>query len=201
MATIPVPDYFPQTLISWRAPALPAQVNRSAWTGKSKVVGLPGTAVWAATITFPQMELEQGRIVRAFMLSLNGPVNNFRLESGEPQQTEAANPTVRSGTVTATTLPLQGLPNSAAVLSIGMMITIPLPSGRVHFATLTAPLNSNGSGQGTATFMPELDEAPVLGATVEIRNPYALMRLQSGAGWDFDVRHLMQFGLEVEEAK
>ncbi|APR53366.1 hypothetical protein CA223_05495 [Sphingomonas koreensis] len=186
----------------WRVP-FPAQRNRSGWTGTSKVIGLPGAAVWQAEGDFVTIVSEANmRPWRAFFLSLKGPVNKFPLRAVEAQQTTHPNPTVRAGGNSGTTVPLAGLPASTAVLPTGAMMTVVLPSGHHRLVCLMAPLNSNGSGQGTATFEPELCEVPAEGAAVEIQWPYGLMSLTSDPpGWDVEPGQTYTFPLRCEEAK
>lgn len=195
------PAPLPLRNIRWRCPE-PAQVNRSAWTGRSKVIGLPGIATWQMEATFvAQIGVAQGRPWRAFFMALRGQLNMFRVRGVEAVQTAAANAAVRSGGDADTTLPLEGLPANATVLRAGDLMTVTLPSGHERMVCLIAPLVSNGQGQGTATFAPELGEVPIAGSTVEIREPWSLMRLSSEPpGWDVDAGQIYRFQVQAEEA-
>lgn len=186
----------------WRCPE-PVQVNRSAWTGRSKKVGLPGAAYWTLDATFRTFVGENTiKPWRGWFMSLRGSRHAFPVRATETRQTEAANPTIRAGTLTPSTLPLEGLPANRTVLVAGDMMTVPLPSGHQRLVCLEAPLVSNGQGQGTATFAPELGEVPVAGATVEIREPFALLSLSSDPpGWDVDVGQTYSFAFRAEEAR
>lgn len=58
----------------------PAQVNRSSWTGRSKVLILPTAEVWAARPVFRPLYRERDiRQARAFFSALRGPGNAFDL--------------------------------------------------------------------------------------------------------------------------
>ena len=201
MPIITPPAPLPLRKISWRAP-FPAQVNRSGWTGRRKVVGLSGATAWTANGTFKTIVTEaKAKAWRGFFISLCGSENPFRLEATENIQTEAANPQVAAGANDGSTLPLQHLPASATVLFAGDLMTVPLPSGHERLVCLTAPLVSDASGQGTATFGPELGEVPVAGAVVEIGRPWGLMALTSDPpGWDVDVGQQYSFPVATEEA-
>jgi len=201
MAIITPPAPLPLRQVKWRAP-FPAQVNRSAWTGRRKVVGLPGATVWTASGEFVTLISEaNAKPWRAFFVALKGPLGSFRLRASEGQQTTAANPTVRSGAGSGGTLPLQGLPATRTVLVAGDLMTVPLPSGHERLVCLTADLVSNGAGQATATFGPELGEVPATGATVEIQRPWGLMALTSDPpGWDVSAGQQYQFTIDCEEA-
>lgn len=160
------------------------QVNRSAWTGRRRVSGMPGVQKWYASATVPGIATEEDeRPWRVFKIAMRGPVNWARLKVACSQRT-GANPTVRAGANPFTTLPLQGLPANATVLKAGQYITVPLPSGRHRLAMLMADLLTNGSGQGTATFLPELTETPAIGTTVETIDPYmAVAFVDARQGW------------------
>lgn len=155
----------------------PAQVNRSGWTGKRKVVGLPGIELWSGAFTIADIATEeQERPWRAFLFGLRGPVNWFRFVL--PCNMHAGSkPTVRSGAGNGYTLPLAGLAVSQTILKAGQFITVPLPSGYDRTVCLTADLVSNSSGQATVTFEPALGEVPTVGVTVETINPFIRMAL------------------------
>lgn len=176
------------------------QVNRSAWTGRRRVSGMPGAQKWYARATVPYIATEDDeRPWRAFLLSLRGPVHWFRFPVACSQRT-GTNPQVRSGSTPFTTIPLDGLPNSATVLKAGQFMTVPLPSGRHRLVMLTADLVTNSSGEGTATFVPELMEAPAENATVETINPFLMAALMdSRQGWSLR-SGVSTFSLDVEEA-
>ncbi|HEX8419474.1 MAG TPA: hypothetical protein VF638_05615 [Sphingomonas sp.] len=203
MTLIIPPARLPLRGAKWRCPE-PAQVNRSGWTGTSKVVGLPGAASWTLSGSFvTQIGETHARRWRGFFMALRGPRNPFRMVAIERAlQTTAANPAVRAGANRGDTLPLQGLPANQTVLLTGDLMTVPLPSGHKRLVCLTADLVTNGSGQATASFGPDLGEVPVAGAIVEIREPFGLMRQTSEPpGWDVDVGQTYSFTLIAEEAK
>lgn len=200
MAEITVPD---QHLIidkQWELDQ-PAQVNRSAWTRRAKIVGLPGAAIWTVKARIRIRTRESAkRPWRAFLLSLRGPVNTFKLWAACSQRT-GSNPTVAAGAAIGWTLPLAGLPVSQTVLKAGQFMTVTLPSGFKALVCLNADLVSNGSGNATASFEPALNEVATVGATVETINPFALMRLTaSGQGWS-EEGGFQSMAFEAEEAK
>ncbi|MCP3729250.1 hypothetical protein M9978_02315 [Sphingomonas sp. MG17] len=186
----------------WRA-NVPAQVNRSGWTGKRKVVGQAGAFWWSMSGEFVPI-IGQTNVVawRGWFLDLEGPVHRFPVRAVEVQQTAASNPTVASGSTDGFSVPLQGLPLSATVLPKGSLMTITLPSGHGRLVSLSAALVSNGSGLGTATFKQELTETPEIGDAVEIRWPFSTMSLASDfpPGWGVDPGQIYSFSIEAEEA-
>ena len=203
MAIITPPARLPLRGIKWRCPE-PAQVNRSGWTGTSKLIGLPGIALWTVSGTFVTIIGERQALRwRGFFASLRHQRHTFPVIGIErAQQTTIANPQVRAGATAGDTLPVQGLPASTLVLLAGELMTVPLPSGHARMVCLTADLVSDAQGQAVAAFGPDLGEVPVAGAAVEIREPYALMRQTSEPpGWDADVGQTYAFVFSAEEAK
>lgn len=176
------------------------QVNRSAWTGRRRVSGMPGAQRWYASAIVPNIATEdEERPWRLFLLKLRGPVHKFRFPVACSQRS-GANPTVRSGATPFTTLPLQGLPASVTVLRGGQFMTVPLPSGHHRLVMLTEDLVSNASGQATATFVPELMETPATGATVETIAPYLHASLiDPRQGWKLS-NGVSAFTITAEEA-
>lgn len=167
--TVPVPA---DLLIDQIDLSSPAQVNRSTWTGRRKVIGLAGVETWRGAVSIPPIATEeQERQWRAFLFALGGPQNWFRARL--PCNVHLGNrPTVASGASAAYSIPLTGMQPSTTILRAGQYMTVPLPSGHFRAVCLTANLVSNGSGNGTAVFRPALNEVPATGATVETLNPF-----------------------------
>lgn len=199
MPQITVPDYNRLILDSFDL-RVPAQVNRSEWTGRRKVVGLPGAETWIASITIGDIATEAEEWPwRAFLLSLRGQENWFALRMA-CQQTDAL-PTVRPGANDGNSVPLSGMAAVSTILRAGQYLTIPLPSGHARNVCLTADLTTNVNGQGTALFEPALYEVPAAGASVEAQNPYVPMALatpmaglsysQGIAGRSFDLEEAL----------
>lgn len=183
MAEITVPD---QSLIvdaQWLLD-VPAQSNKSQWTGRTKITGLPGAETWAvkARVRF-RGSLTAQKPWRAFFMALRGIQNTFRIRFACSQRT-GSNPTVAAGANAGYTMPLAGLPVSQTVLKAGDGLTIPLPSGHHRLVILKADLVSNGTGNATASFEPALGEVPATSTAVESKDPYLLVRLASPqSGW------------------
>lgn len=200
MAEITVPNVEDITLDALELSA-PSQVNRSAWTGGRKVVGLPGAEMWTGKVSIGPLATEnEERPWRAFLFALRGPQNWFRLLL--PCQAHSGNrPTVASGASNGYTLPLTGMTVSSTILPAGSHMTVPLPSGRKRTVVLTAALVANGSGNGTATFVPALTEVPTLAATVETKDPYiALSAVDPKQGFVY-AGGVASTGFDVEEAR
>lgn len=190
MAEIAVPD---QALIiekQWQLD-VPAQANKSAWTGRTKITGLPGAETWALKARVRlRSSLASQRPWRAFAIALRGVQNTFRVRAACNQRT-GSNPTVAAGATNGYSAPLSGLPVSATVLRAGDFMTFALPSGHFRLVCLKADLISNASGVATASFEPALGEVPATGSTVETINPFALLRnsapIAAFSGGDFAI--------------
>lgn len=193
--TVPVPA---DLLLDRIELSSPAQVNRSAWTGRRKVVGLAGVEIWRGAVSIAPISTEsEERQWRAFLFALKGPQNSFRALL-PCNQHPGSRPTVASGASAAYSLPLAGMQPSTTILRAGQFMTVPLPGGHQRAVCLTADLVSNGSGTGTAIFEPALNQTPTFGATVETLNPYiaasptepviglATSQGVSGAGFSFE---------------
>lgn len=155
----------------------PAQVNRSVWTGRRKVIGLAGTEVWTGQASIDLLTTEEEeRPWRAFVFSLRGPVNWFRWPL--PCHSHIGpKPTVDAGATDGYTLPLTGMQPNARILRAGQFMTVPLPSGHGRAVCLSADLRADASGDAVAQFEPALNEVPTEGVTVETTDPYIPMSL------------------------
>lgn len=183
MAEITVPDQSLFVDKQWSLD-IPAQQNRSGWTGRSKVVGLPGAETWRVTgrVRFRPTERMQ-RPWRAFFLALRGIQNTFRIRAA-CQTHIGPPPVVDAGAGDAYTLPLKGMAVSTTILEAGQWMTVPLPSGYARLVCLTADLITDASGEATAQFEPALGEAPAEDAVVETAEPYTLVRQANpSAAW------------------
>lgn len=170
--TVPVPA---DLLLSGPRLSSPAQVNRSTWTGRRKVIGLAGTETWRGAVAIADIATEEEeRQWRAFLFALGGPQNSFRFPL--PCSTHIGpRPTVGADAGDAYTLPLTGMTPNARILRAGQFMTVPLPSGHARAVCLTADLVADGSGNATAQFKPALNEAPAEDTVVETVEPYVPM--------------------------
>lgn len=200
MAEITVPD--PDELILSNLDlATPTQVNRSAWVGTRKILGLPGPAAWQGTVAIDTITTEEAeRPWRAFLFDLEGPVNHFRWPL--PCNTHIGpKPLVGAGATDGKTLPLTGMQPSTTILRAGQFMTVPLPSGHHRAVVLTAPLVTDASGNATATYKPALNEVPVEGATVETAYPFIPMSPVEGTMGLATAEGVSGTSFDVEEAR
>lgn len=153
----------------------PAQVNRSTWSGRRKVIGLSGTEIWRGKLSLSLITTEEEeRQWRAFLFALAGPQNSFRWPL--PCNSHIGpKPTVAAGASNGYTLPLTGIQPNARILRAGQFMTVSLPTGHQRAVCLTADLRGEGAGNATAQFRPALSEVPTAGTTVETAYPFIPM--------------------------
>lgn len=199
MTEITVPNYDDLIIRSLDFDA-PAQINRSAWTGKRKVIGLPGAEVWTGAVEISDIATEiEERPWRAFLAALKGVQNWFRLYLPCQSHIGPA-PVVGSSPGNGYTLPLTGMTANSRILEAGQHMTVPLPSGRFRAVRLTADLITDASGNATANFAPALSETPNVGATVETANPFVpVSSSATRLGFSMD-QGVAGTAFEVEEA-
>lgn len=184
------------TAIDWTPPDMPAQINRSEWTGRDQTVILQTAGRWAATISVePKMTEDDALDTEAFRVELKGRVNTFRLPATlKPQFPAPKTVTVNGGSQTGSSLAVTG--PVGLVIKRGHKITV----GDQLIMSLAA-VTLDGSGHGTLTLSNPLRASPVNGAAVEVVNPTCLVKLaQPGKGWTGSYPDMIDFGqLQVEE--
>lgn len=179
----------------------PAQINRSAWTGGRKVVGLPGAALWRGKVSVDGLTTEmEERPWRAFLAKLNGVQNWFR--AALPCQTHIGGvPTVAGGATAGRTLPLSGMSPSTIILSAGQHITVPLPIGLARAVRLTDDLVTDASGNAIAQFSPALNQVPAFGTAIETANPYVPVTSSDTRLSIITTDSVSSFSFDIEEAR
>ncbi|UAB76951.1 hypothetical protein INR77_08830 [Erythrobacter sp. SCSIO 43205] len=195
--TVPLPD---ELLLDNLNLSSPTQVNRSTWTGRRKVLGGPGVAIWQGNVSISGIATEvDERQWRAFLFALEGPANWFRWPL--PRNTHIGpKPRVATASGTGKSLALDGMTANTRILQAGQFITIPLPSGHARAVCLTADLVTNGTGQATAQFKPGLTETPADNAEVETVAPYIPMAPTDSVVGLATSQGVSATGFEVEEA-
>lgn len=199
MTLITVPDH-DNLIIRQLDHEFPAQVNRSPWTGKRKVTGLPGGEMWFGTASVEDISTEsEERQWRAFLMQLRGVQNTFNLRVG-CQQHAGSKPRVNSGANKGYTLPIDGMQASSTILLAGQHMTVPLPNGHNRLVVLNADLITNSLGQATAQFEPALNQIPTENAVVETLEPFVpVSQTNSRNGLSYS-DGVSGFPIEFEEA-
>lgn len=179
MAHVPFPSVNLRG-VSWRL-RQPAQVNRSGWTGRRQVLGLPGGAVWEASGEFVT-RIGQANFyeLRAFLAALRGPVNTFALPAWEARQmafypslrtrsslTIGANVTVSSDqrTVTATTSGSWGTKGAYSTTSTTSGAVLTFRPGQAQGENIMAGINADASATNGSS---DMDYAFLCSTTGEV---------------------------------
>lgn len=199
MTEITVPDH-DEIIVRSLDFDVPAQVNRSGWTGGRKVIGLPGAERWQGAIEIQDIATEADeRKWRGFFAALRGVQNWFRVYLPCQSHIGPA-PVVGSSPGNGYTLPLTGMQANTRILETGQHMTVLLPSGRYRAVRLTADLVTDGSGNATANFAPALSEVPDVGAAVETARPFVPVSATSTRlGFAMD-QGVSGIAFEIEEA-
>lgn len=186
MALLEIPDRDALILLSLD-PVVPDQLNRSIWTSRAQVVGLPGAEYWTARAAIEPLATEnEERPWRAFVFNLRGRQNHFHLPIAR-QKHVGGKPLVNAATLPGYSLPLDGMQPSTIILRAGHFLTVPLPSGHYRTVMLSEDLITNSSGQATAQLNFALGEVPANNAAVETAEPFVSVRSADGAtgmSWD-----------------
>lgn len=195
MAIIPWPN-LPIRSIEWQL-LRPAQINRSAYTGKRQAVTQPGHARWSARVELVTIQGEARLLAwRAFLAKLKGQIGTFRLPATEGPQTGVLTPIV-SGLfpITATELHLAGM---TTLLPAGRMMTI---GDQLVILTEAMTFADGSTTIARAQFEPRLRALPAASAAVEVRSPTALVAMSAPtSGWSAAQGQLYGVGFEVEES-
>ena len=151
---------------------VPDQQNRSIWSRRRKIVGLPGAEMWFASFSIEIMATEnEERPWRAFLFNLRGRQNSFNYPLPK-QRHVGGKPLVNSATGNGYSLPLDGMQPSTRILSAGHDMTVPLPSGHQRLVMLAQDLITDSGGAATAQLNVELGEVPANNAVVETGSPF-----------------------------
>ncbi len=134
-------------------------------------------ARWVATYTLPRMNRQQFANWQAFLLQLEGSANTFygfdpdaRVPRGN---VTGSAPLVKGAGQTGSSLLIDGLAASTNnILLPGDYFSV---SGQL--VMVTAPLNSDGSGEGTVYFKAALRSSPADNAPLTVTNPTCEMTL------------------------
>lgn len=187
--------------VDW-TPVRPAQVSRSEWTGKRKVMLLAEGARWRAKVAMPPIRSEAAFLAwRAFLADLEGVANRFRLIACEGAQRAGAEPTVAAAAAAgAMALSLTGFAANEAALKRGNVMTVMLPSGDEQLVTVTAPVAAAADGSAIVNFKPGLREAVAIGGAVETRRPWGLMAMTDDTPWSVGRGQIYTIAFECEES-
>lgn len=197
MAIVTFPPSARIASISWTLDR-PAQVNRSRWTGQDQVAADPWHGRWSAQLELAPI-VGEGRVLewRAFIASLRGRVNSFRLPATEGGQAGGGFAPFVFGDgqpASRTALQTAGWPTwNGTFPKPGQMMTV-----RDQLVVMTAV--EGGNDIRLISFEAQLRQHAVHLMPVEFARPTALVALTgSTAGWSVGRGTLYGVSLTVEE--
>lgn len=202
MAIISIPASLRIRNIEWTATD-PDLVNRSPWTGRSRVFDLAKGQVWSASFeVVPLIGQVNAQAVRGFLAALRGRKNSFRLVAVETPQRTGSNPvTTLAAPALQNLLSVSGFPASQVVLPQGGLISVVYPSGDEQMMVLDRNVLSDSSGNALLIFEPGLRMALPMGSSVETILPTCLMRnAQPSYSWAVSAGQQYSYSLTCEEA-
>ena len=129
---------------------------------------MPG-ARWRGVLTFTNRGREEGRQLKAFVMSLQGPSGRFDISPPDMDQqgTLLGSPVVSGGSQTGKTINTSGwTANQADLIKAGDYFEI---GGELKICTADA--SSNASGLATISFVPPIRVSPAGGSAVVVSNP------------------------------
>lgn len=169
MEIITLPSCPPIVGVGWRYSA-PSQLNRSEWTGKSKVTANPIAPTWLAEVRpFEIIDEEDAWAWNAFFGKLQGRVNAFRLPAVVKAQITGLTILVKGSGQTGFSLLTDGWGTTG--LKAGQFVTI-----ADQLMRLTEHAVPSG-GECELTFDRWLWSSPADNAVVTVDRPTALMRM------------------------
>lgn len=178
----------------------PAQVNRSAWTGKPQVIANPWHGIWRAQVDLVPIIGETAMLAwRAFLAQLKGQINSFRLPATEGLQAGLPAAINHNGAAAGATTML--IKTAAGGVPIPTLLPGHMMTSGDQLLQVVASAPDVGTGTTLVTFEPPLRAAIASLAAVEIQNPTALVALtDSKVGWSVEPGKIYGVGsLQVEE--
>lgn len=162
------------------------QLFISPLSGDTQAAELPG-ARWFSTYTLAPKKRSEEAAVQAFLVALSGASGTFYgydPAGVTPLGTPTGTPRVNGDDQVGSSLITDGWTNSTLVLKAGDYFTV-----NSEYKMVTADVTSNGSGQATISFKPNLRSSPADNDNVVVTNPTCIMRLldDDQAAWDVNV--------------
>lgn len=173
-------------------------VSESKFNYKQQVYKNSGQR-WVMTCQYPPLKREVAAELKAFLVSLNGPVGTFY--AGDFLNSSPL------GSVSGTVL-VNGAGQSGQVLNvdgIGASLTNAFKAGDWiqignYLYMILKNVNSNGSGQASLDIWPALRSSPADNAAVTYSSPKGLWRLTASSGWSANEAGFYDISFEAVEA-
>ena len=150
------------------------QVFESALSGQTQTRILSGS-VWKAEYTLPSMVRADWQVWTSFFDRLNGTAHTFNaiaVDNKATLGTSTGTPLINGGSQTGTSVLTDGWTNSTLVLKAGDFISFGSELKRV-----TQDVTSDGSGNATINFVPQIRSSPSDNGPITVSNCVCSMRL------------------------
>lgn len=195
MATITFPSSPKPSGMAWRL-VMPSQVNVSPYTGARQVVS-SNRGWWECTMSLPPIVTTASiKPWRSFIAKSRGSANNFQVPVDPTAQSSLSEtPQVDGANQIGRTLNTDGWPASTTCLSAGDFITI----GN-QLLQLTEDITSDSSGDASISFEPAIRTSPADDASIEFKNPFALMYLTEEPVLDVSSGEIYSLSLSLRES-
>lgn len=131
-----------------------------------------GGTRWAMQLFFDNLTGDNRSEMQAFLVKLNGQVHYFTVHdhSYTIRGTGGGTPVVNGASQTGTSLVTNGWTASATVLKAGDYFSF--TNGTFdELKMVTGDVTSDGSGNATLNFLPEIHVSPANGATIDVTDP------------------------------
>lgn len=151
------------------------QTFTSPFTKAVQRVALGG-ARWTASYSLPSMFRDQASVWQAFFLQLEGAANTFYgydPDAVKPRGQAGGIPLVNGAGQTGSTLTIDG----ATANILNWLLPGDYLSVNGEMKMVTAPVNTNGSGQATIPFKPAIRNSPPDNTPVVLDKPTCTMAL------------------------
>lgn len=176
------------------------KLHTSPLNGYIQALYLPGTR-WAATYTFPPMDGENAAILKAFLMSLEGSAGRFYgkdFSYAGARGVATGTPLVNGASQTGGTLITDGwTAGQTGILKKGDYFTV-----NNELKMMTADVNSDGSGNATLQFKPNLRSSPNDNASIEVSAPTCVMMLTDNdqTQWEAEPPYIHSITINAVEA-
>lgn len=195
MTTITMPTNYEATAMMWKLEQ-PSQQNVSPWTGSRQIVA-SGRGWWTCEFQLPPIVgTANFNPWRSFIAAMRGSVNDTNVYVDPTQQYASANTVrVNGANQYGRSLVTDGWPVSTTVLVAGQFVTID-----AQLLQLTADVVSDGSGNATISFEPNIRNTPADNTVVYYKNPYCRMYLEEDPSYSVGAGYVYNLSLKFREA-
>lgn len=179
------------------------QIFGSEISGMPTIAALDGkTDRWVGAYITPLLSQTQHDLFHAWVLSLQGRTGTFQAFDPDRKQPSTlsggfpGNGQVNGAGQTGTSLATSSWPASSLILRAGDLVQI-----ESQLYEMTADVNSDGLGEATLSFEPEIRTSPADLASVITSSPVMIARLSSpDFSWDTDIMKTGPVTIAFEEA-